>query len=76
MSLFYDLLGPLWIEDRHLYLSGDISPSQDKIDCIDIENNEGDKVKARCVILIHNFNLELNLASINKNQNLFVFASG
>ena len=76
MSLFYDLLGPLWIEDRHLYLSGDISPSQDKIDCIDIDNNEGDKVKARCVILIPNFNLELNLASINKNQNLFVFASG
>lgn len=46
LSLFYDLLGPLWVKDKNAYLSGGMNQLRDNIIGI---TNDGDKVKARSV---------------------------
>lgn len=48
LSLYYDLLGPLWIKDKNTFLSGDLS-QQSYDNYMGIRNDE-DKVKARSVL--------------------------
>lgn len=56
LSLFYDLLGPLWVKDKNAYLSGGMNQLRDNIIGI---TNDGDKVKARSMLWeeLHEFQL-------------------